>query len=202
MSVTVAGSGLATARWSYADAAPSSGLWKFVVVATAAGKTQWTWTTTNRTRTFSVSRHNRWHLKVTAYDTAGNTASATAHVYDDTTAFSYGTRWKRVSAPSAFRRGFTGSGAVGATAKVHATAKTFVLFFTHCATCGKAGVYDGRGHHLMTVDLYSSRTRYRVPVKVLVLSRPSKKTLVIKVLSARNRHAKGHEVGIDALTFF
>ena len=198
-SLRVASSGQATARWSFADAAPSSGLRKFVIVATAGTKTLWRWTTTSRSRTFTALANSRLHITVTAYDNAGNTVTVKAHLLDDGAAFSVGTRWKHVSARSAYRRSYLRTNAVGTTAKLTATAKTFTVYVTKCSSCGRIGVYDTHGHRLATVDTYSSSTRYRVPVTIRSLAKATKLTLVLHVLSAKNRHSHGRYVGLDAL---
>jgi hypothetical protein len=198
-SVRVSGAGLATATWSFGDTAPSSGLRTFVVTALAGSRTMWTWTTTKRSRTFTALASARWHIRVTAYDNAGNAATATARLYDDSQ-LSYGAHWSRVTSRAAYRRSFEQASTVGATTRFTVTAKTIVLFVTRCSSCGVIGVLDARGHRLKTIDTYSSSTRYRVAVTIRALSAPAKQTLVLKVLRAKNRHSRGRFVGIDALT--
>jgi hypothetical protein len=201
LSVSVAGSGVATARWSFSDAAPSSGLQKFVVVATSGSAVQWTLTTTARSRTFAVLPRSRWNLRVTAYDTAGNAAVATAHLYDDSSAFRFSSGWKRVTAALAYRHSFALAPRVGATARVSATAQRFVVYLTHCRACGKVAVFDAHGRRVMTIDTYSSRTRYHVPTTLQSLAHAAKRTFVFKVLSSKNAHSRGRDIGLDAFSF-
>ena len=201
ISVAVSGAGVATAKWWFGDDAPSSGLQKFVVVATSGNAVQWTVTTTNRSRSFNVLPRSRWNLRVTAYDSAGNTAVSTAHLYDDATAFSLGSAWRRVSAALAFRHSYALSSRSGATARVSATASTFVLYLTKCPACGKVAVFDGHGRRVITIDTYSSRTRYHVPVTLQSLVHAAKRTFVLKVLSSKNSRSRGHDVGVDAFAF-
>ena len=201
ISVAISGSGVATAKWWFGDDAPSSGLQKFVVVATSGNAVQWSVTTTARSRSFNVLPHSRWHLRVTAYDFAGNTAAATAHLYDDGTAFSFGKAWRRVSAALAYRHSYALASRAGATAKVSATARTFVLYVTKCPACGKVAVYDAHGRRVVTIDAYSSRTRYHVPVTLQSLTRAAKRTFVLKVLSSKNARSRGHDIGVDAFAF-
>ena len=201
ISVAVSGSGVATAKWWFGDSAPSSGLQKFVVVATSGNRVQWSVTTTSRSRSFNVLPHSRWHLRVTAYDSAGNTAAATAHLYDDATAFSFSSGWRRVSAALAYRHSYALASRSGASARVSATAQTFVLYVTKCPACGKVAVYDAHGRRVLTIDTYSSRTRYHVPVTLQSLTRAAKRTFALKVLSSKNSHSRGHDVGVDAFAF-
>src|SRR3954447_739256 len=195
-------SGYATARWTFADSGVSSALQKFVVVATSANATQWTYTSTNRSRVFNALPHGRWRLRVTAYDNAGNAAVAAATLYDDSTAFSFGSRWTRVSSNAAYRRGFERARTVGSSARTSVTGKQFVLYVEKCRTCGRVGVYDGHGRHLITIDTYSATTRYRVPVTVLTLAHAGTRTLAVRVLSGKNAHSTGHDVDIDALAVY
>ena len=199
MTVQPAGSGIATAKWTFADTGPSSAMQKFVVVATSANATQWTLTTTDRSRVFNALPRGRWRLRVTAYDNAGNTASATATLYDDSTAFPFGSRWKHVSSAAAYRRGFERSTIVGASARTSVSGQKFVLYVEMCRSCGRVGVYDGHGRHLMTIDTYSAKTRYRVPVTVLTLTHAGTRTLAVRVLPGKNARSTGHDVDIDAL---
>jgi hypothetical protein len=171
-------------------------------VAKSGSKVQWTYTTTSRSRLFNAFPHGRWHLRLTAYDNAGNAAASTADVYDDTSAFSFGSRWKRISSKAAYRRAFERAGTVGASTRASVSGHTFVLYVTMCPTCGRAGVYDGHGHHLATIDTYSARTRHRVAVRVLTLSHVGRRTLIVKVLRGKNSRSKGHYVGIDALAVY
>jgi len=202
LTVQPSGSGVATARWSFADGSPSSAMQKFVLVATSAGKTQWTYTTTARSRVFNALPHGRWRLRVTAYDNAGNTATAAATLYDDTTAFSFGSRWKHVSATAAFRHGFERARTAGSSARASVTGQKFVLYVETCRSCGRLGVYDGHGRHLTTIDTYSWRTHYRVPVTVLTLTHVGTRTLVVRVLPRKNASSTGHDAQIDALAVF
>ena len=201
LSVAISGSGVATAKWWFADVSPSSGLQKFVVVATSGNAVQWSVTTTSRSRSFNVLPHSRWHLRVTAYDSAGNTAIATAHLYDDGTAFSFGKAWRRVSAALAYRHSFALASRPGTTARITATARTFVVYLTMCPACGKLAVYDAHGRHVVTFDTYASRTRYHVPVGLQQLAHAAKRTFVLKVLSSKNARSRGHDVGVDAFAF-
>src|SRR3954452_1790240 len=194
--------GYATARWTFADSGVSSALQKFVVVATSANATQWTYTSTNRSRVFNAMPHGRWRLRVTAYDNAGNASTAAATLYDDSTAFSFGARWTRVSSNAAYRRGFERARRVGSSARTSVTGKQFVLYVEKCRTCGRVGVYDGHGRHLITIDTYSATTRYRVPVTVLTLPHVGTRTLAVRVLSGKNVHSTGHDVDIDALAVY
>ena len=201
ISVAISGSGVATAKWWFGDDAPSSGLQRFVVTATSGNAVQWSVTTTARSRSFNVLPHSRWHLRLTAYDFAGNAAVATAHVYDDGTAFSFSKGWRRVSAALAYRHSYALAGRPGMTARVTATARTFVLYVTRCPACGKLAVYDAHGRHVVTIDTYSSRTRYHVPVTLQSLAHAAKRTFVLKVLSSKNARSRGHDIGVDAFTF-
>src|SRR5207245_1982813 len=120
--------GYATAKWTFADTGVSSALQKFVVVATSANATQWTYTSTNRSRVFNALSHGRWRLRVTAYDNAGNTATAAATLYDESTAYSFGSRWKHVTSNAAYRRGFERARTVGSSARTTVTGQKFVLY--------------------------------------------------------------------------
>jgi hypothetical protein len=203
LSVAISGSGLATARWTYADGAPSAGMQKFVLVATAANATQWTYTTTSRSRVFNALPRGKWHLRVTAYDNAGNTATGSADIYDESRAFTFGPRWKRVSSSAAYRRAFEQARRAGASTRATGvTGRKFVLYLTMCPTCGRAGVYDAHGHHLATIDTYSARARYRVAVTVLTLTHVGQRTLVVRVLPGKNSRSKGHDVDLDGLVTF
>ena len=137
---------------------------------------------------------------MTAYDNAGNASASAATVYDDTSAFSFGSRWKRVGSTAAYRRGYERASKAGAAVHTSVTGRTVVLYFTTCPTCGRAGIYDGHGRHLATIDTYAAKTRYRVPVTVLSLPSVGTRTLVVRVLPGKNSRSKGHDVGIDAMT--
>jgi hypothetical protein len=201
LSVAVSGSGVATARWSFSDPSPSSGLQKFVVVATSAGAVRWSLTTTARSRTFGVLPRSRWNLRVTAYDNAGNAASATAHVYDDSSAFTYSSGWKRVTAALAYRHSFALATRVGAYARVSATARRFVVYLTRCPACGKVAVFDAHGRRVATIDTYSPRTRYHVGTTLQSLAHAAKRTFFVRVLSSKNARSRGRDVGLDAFSF-
>jgi hypothetical protein len=202
LSVAVTGAGLATARWSFADTAPSSGLQKFVVVATSGNAVRWRVTTTARSRTFNVLARSRWNLRVTAYDNAGNAGTATAHLYDDTTAFTFSRRgWQRVTAALSYRHSFALATRVGAKARVSATARRFVVYLVHCPACGRVAVYDAHGRHVTTIDTYSSRTRYRVATTLQSLTHAAKRTFFLTVLKWHNRRSRGRDVGVDAFSF-
>jgi hypothetical protein len=175
---------------------------KFVVLATSASTTQWTYTSTNRSRVFNALPHGRWRIRVTAYDNAGNTASAAATLYDESTAYSFGTRWTHVSSSNAYRRGFERARTVGSSARTSVTGQKFVLYVETCRSCGRVGVYDGHGRHLMTIDTYSATTRYRVPVTVLTLPHAGTRTLAVRVLRGKNAHSTGHDIDIDALAVY
>ena len=138
---------------------------------------------------------------MTAYDSAGNATSATAHLYDDGTAFSFGSAWRRVSAALAYRHSYALASRAGTTARVSATARSFVLYVTRCPACGKVAVFDAHGRRIMTIDTYASRTRYHVPVTLQSLAHAAKRTFVLKVLSSKNARSRGHDVGIDAFAF-
>ena len=171
-----------------------------MLVATAANRTQWTYTTTNRSFVFNVLAHPVWRLRLTAYDNAGNASAAVATIYDDTAAFGWGSRWKHVSSATAFRRGFERARTVGAWAgHKNLVGQRFVLYVEMCRSCGRIGVYDGHGRHLMTIETYSSWTRYRVPVTILTLPRAAARTFVVRVMPGKNAHSTGHDVDIDAL---
>src|SRR4051794_41783583 len=71
--------------------------------------------------------HGRWRLRVTAYDNAGNAAVAAATLYDDSTAFAFGSRWTRVSSNAAYRRGFGGGRAGGSPAGAGGTGQRVVF---------------------------------------------------------------------------
>ena len=202
MSVAVTGSGLATVRWSYADTSPSAGLQKFVLAATAGSTTLWTYTTTARSRVFNALPRSKWHLRLTGYDNAGNAAGVTADLYDDSRAFSFGSRWTRVSSSAAYRRSFVRARTAGASTRTSLSGRKFVLYLTMCPTCGRAGIYDGHGHRLATVDTYSARVRYRVGFTVLALSRPAARTLVVTVLSTKNARSRGHDLDVDGIAVF
>jgi hypothetical protein len=124
-------------------------------------------------------------------------------LYDDGAAFSWGSRWKHVSSTAAFRHGFERATTPGASAQ-HAglVGRKFVLYVEMCRSCGRIGVYDGRGHQLVSIDTYSARTRYRVAVTVLSLPQPAVRTLVLRDLPGKNAHSTGHDVDIDALAVF
>jgi hypothetical protein len=200
-SVHVSSSGIATAQWTFSDPAPSAGLQKFVVEVIANGKTQYRFTTTDRLRTFSATRYNRWHIRVTGFDNAGNATAAVAHVYDDT-AMTFHGRWSRTTTNAAFRRSYASSTSPGASATVAGlTGRSFAIYVRTCNACGQVGVYDDKGHRLKVVDTYSPSTHYRVRVVVLTLSVPARRSLVVKVLPSKNKKSSGRNVGIDALSY-
>ena len=146
--------------------------------------------------------HGRWRLRVTAYDNAGNTATATATLNDETTAFTFGSRWKHVAASAAYRHGFERATTAGSSTHTSVTGQKVVLYVEMCRSCGRFGVYDGHDRHLVTFDTYSTRTRYRVPVTVLTLDHVGTRTLVVRVLSGKNANSTGHDVDLDALAVF
>ena len=201
LSVSIASGSLATAKWSFSDTGPSSGLQKFVVVATSGRTVQWAVTTTARSRTFNVLPRSRWNLRVIAYDNAGNAASATAHLYDDSTAYRFSSGWKRVTAALAYRHSFALASRAGATARVSATAQRFVVYLNHCPACGKVAVYDAHGRHVATIDTYSSRTRYHVATTLQSLSHAARRTFLLKVLRSKNSRSRGRDVELDAFSF-
>ena len=202
LTLTPLSNGSASAKWTFADSGVSSALQKFVVVATSANATQWTYTSTNRSRVFNALPHGRWRIRVTAYDNAGNAATAAATLYDDTTAYSFGSRWTHVSSNAAYRRGFERARTVGSSARTSVTGQKFVLYVETCRTCGRVGVYDGHGRHLTTIDTYSATTHYRVPVTVLTLPYVGTRTLAVRVLSGKNAHSTGHDIDVDALAVY
>ena len=86
-------------------------------------------------------------------------------------------------------------------ARVSATAQKFVVYLTRCPACGKVAVFDAHGRRVTTIDTYSSRTRYHVPVTLQSLAHAAKRTFVFRVLASKNSRSRGHDVGLDAFAF-
>jgi hypothetical protein len=199
-SITPNANGTATAHWSFADVAPTSGLSRLVVSLSYGGQTRWsTVATTARSHTFNALPSATWHLSVTGYDNAGNARSATAMLYDDNVPHATGS-WSHYSSSAAYRNGMRQSEKVGSAMTVSVAAKRVVLYVRTCSSCGKLGVFDGHGKLVRTVDLYSSTTHQRVPVTLISTTSVATRSYSLRVLSSRNTHSHGHWVGIDALS--
>lgn len=199
-SIKVSSGGTAVARWSARDASPSSGLSRFVVTLTAANSVIWKATGTGTSHYFNALPHSRWHVQVRAYDVAGNSATTTAHLYDDSS-FVSGSHWTRASTTSAYRHSYARTSTVGTATALTVTGHSFVLYVTQCTSCGQIGVYDQSGHRIAVVDTYYTHTRYRISVTILTLSQNARRTFVFRVLSTKNRSSHGRTVGIDGFGY-
>ena len=107
-------------------------------------------------------------MSVQAYDNAGNASAMAAAKYTvpvDDTHFAYAPGWSSVAAPSAYGASFHYSAHTGTVRVYDGAARTYVLWVLTGPYGGRVNVYVG-STLVKVIDLYSSVTRFRVPVTV------------------------------------
>ncbi len=159
-----------TARWSFTDPSPSSGFNHFwVKITNQAGTVIWSTTSTTATsKPFAAVQGWTYTVSVQAYDNAGNASAMAAAKYTvpvDDTHFAYAPGWSSVAAPSAYGASFHYSAHTGTYALYDGAARTYVLWVLTGPYGGRVNVYVG-STLVKVIDLYSSVTRFRVPVTV------------------------------------
>jgi hypothetical protein len=191
-----------TARWSFADPAPSSGLGRFVVsIRNQAGSTVYSTVSTTATSvTIPSAQGSTYTVSVTGYDNAGNAGvgSAKFAVPVDDTHFTYSTHWSSAANSQAYGGSYHYSATAGALTHYTATAHTYTIWFTTSTNGGNADVYIG-STLVKVVNLYSSSTHYRVPVTVYSSSTLASREVVIKVAGTKVSASHGDYVWVDAL---
>ncbi len=191
-----------TAKWSWSDPAPSSGLGRFAVTITNQnGSTVYSASTSQTSATISSAQGYTYTVKVTAYDRAGNASSAAIASYSvpaDDSRFSYSSGWSRQSSSSDYGGANAVSARTGSTAAYTATARKYVLWVITGPYAGKAAIYAG-STYIRTIDLYASATHYRVPVTVYSASTLASRKITVKVTGTKNGSSRGYNVYVDAL---
>jgi hypothetical protein len=192
-----------TARWSYTQPAGSQAVFSHfaVTITNRAGKTLWAANSTTATSKTLRSQPGRtFVVKVTGYDTAGDSNSATASVTVpiDDTHFTYSPAWNDAANSAAYGGSFHESSRTGAIASYTASARTYTVWFVTSTDGGRADIFVG-STLVKVVDLYSPATHFRVPV--LVYSSPKRGSFTIKVTvsGTKDSSSSGRNVWVDAL---